>query len=103
MFSGDVVKVARYVPRFPPSRSRGAAKSGAGPSRWRDTFSLIHLVLRKRTTQALTSPERSIDLAPCRLGGILVVSSLRHGEGLHSRKERKKKERKKNRYLPLPR
>lgn len=85
------------VPRFPLSRNgkewRGAAST---TPKWRGTFSLIHPVLRKRTTQALTSPERSIDLAPCRLGGIVTSQEksrvLREGR----EKEREREKRKKN-------
>lgn len=46
---------------------RVAGVTGCCPQHgWRGRMlSLIQPVLRKRTTQALMSPERSIDLAPC--------------------------------------
>ncbi|KYN37053.1 hypothetical protein ALC56_08844 [Trachymyrmex septentrionalis] len=96
------------VPRFPPLRSgKGWRGATSTTPRWRGTFSLIHPVLRKRTTQALTSPERSIDLAPCCLDDIVATpwGKARILEIKRKKKERKK--RKKNRYplsssLPPP-
>ncbi|KYQ49153.1 hypothetical protein ALC60_11767 [Trachymyrmex zeteki] len=78
------------VPRFPLSRSgKGWRGATSTTPRWRGTFSLIHPVLRKRTTQALTSPERSIDLAPCRLGGIVATPRRRLAFSKGKEKEKK--------------